>query len=370
MTVRNPIEYLLFVTFFPQLIAGPIVFYREVVPQFCAQMMRGSTRKNVAIGSGIFLIGLFKKVVLADTLGEFVDPVFTQADNGDEVATGGAWLGSIAFTLQIYFDFSGYSDMAIGLARMFGIRLPVNFHSPLKATSMIEFWRTWHVTLTRVITAYVYQPLALATNRLATKRKFSRFKRFGFGTVLPLLITFIAVGIWHGAGWNFVIFGALHGLYMSINTCWRELIGNRLEDLGSLSTQILDAGFRGLTFVALAFSLVFFRAESFDGAVRLVSSQFGGSGSQGVFSTDAFAWEGIGLTVFLLAFVWVVPNTQELFIRYRPALNIQDFVNRAEGKPFIRWRASKRCALITSLGGLVALGLVAGGYREFIYFDF
>src|ERR1019366_3355606 len=205
------VDYTLFVSFFPHLIAGPLVHHAKMIPQF----KRGCTGRSsvlAARGLAIFAAGLFKKVVIADNLAQFVSPVFAHLDAGGGVTTPWACLATLAYTLQIYFDFSGYSDMAVGLALLFGIRLPVNFCSPYRAISIIEFWRRWHITLSRFLRDYLYIPLG--GNRLGEQRRY-----------LNLLVTMLLGGLWHGAGLNFLIWGGLHGIYLSINHLWRAWRG-------------------------------------------------------------------------------------------------------------------------------------------------
>src|SRR6202165_671253 len=203
---RDIVSYALFVSFFPHLIAGPLVPHAEMIPQF----KRGRTGRSallVARGLAIFAAGLFQKVVMADNPAQFVSPVFAHIDAGGGVTTWWAWLATLAYTLQIYFDFSGYSDMAVGLALSFGIRLPVNFRSPYRAISIIEFWRRWHITLSRFLRDYLYIPLG--GNRLGEQRRY-----------INLMVTMLLGGLWHGAGWNFLVWGGLHGVYLGINHLW------------------------------------------------------------------------------------------------------------------------------------------------------
>ena len=201
------LNYALFVTFFPQLIAGPIVHHKEMMPQFANARNRVKNYKNIAMGLFIFSIGLFKKVVIADTFAVW-------ATQGFDVATTlnlfEAWATSLSYTFQLYFDFSGYTDMAIGLALLFNIKLPINFNSPYKATNIQDFWRRWHMTLSRFLKDYVYIPLG--GNR-----------KGGFRTYTNLMATFILGGIWHGAGWTFVFWGFLHGLALVIHRTWHQL---------------------------------------------------------------------------------------------------------------------------------------------------
>src|SRR6478609_994207 len=203
---RDVVSYTLFVSFFPHLIAGPLVHHAEMIPQF----KRGRTGRSAVLaarGLAIFAAGLFKKVVIADNLAQFVSPVFAHLDAGGGVTTSWAWLATLAYSLQIYFDFSGYSDMAVGLALLFGIRLPVNFRSPYQASSIIEFWRRWHITLSRFLRDYLYIPLG--GNRCSPARR-----------RLNVFLTMLVGGIWHGAGWTFVLWGALHGVMIVVAQAW------------------------------------------------------------------------------------------------------------------------------------------------------
>ena len=193
-------RYGLFVTFFPQLIAGPIVHHAEILPQYAQRDSIRLKADNLSIGLTIFAVGLFKKVVFADSMGAYADTVFQAAALGDTVSFVSAWAAAAAFSLEIYFDFSGYTDMAIGIARMFGVRLPLNFDSPYKSTSIIDFWRRWHITLSRFLRDYLYYPLG--GNRNGTGRRYGN-----------LMVVMLLGGLWHGAAWTFVFWGALHGLF-------------------------------------------------------------------------------------------------------------------------------------------------------------
>jgi alginate O-acetyltransferase complex protein AlgI len=206
----NPIHYLLFVTFFPHLIAGPILHHKEMMPQFGRVSTYRFNLLNFLLGSAWFTAGLFKKVILADGISRFSDPMFDAAASGHIPGMLEAWTGTMAYTLQLYFDFSGYSDMAIGLGLMFGIQLPLNFDSPYKASSLIDFWRRWHMTLSRFLRDYLYIPLG--GNRRGRVRRH-----------INLLVTMVLGGLWHGASWNFVLWGAIHGGGLLINHCWRDI---------------------------------------------------------------------------------------------------------------------------------------------------
>jgi D-alanyl-lipoteichoic acid acyltransferase DltB (MBOAT superfamily) len=241
------LNYALFVTFFPQLIAGPIVHHKEMMPQFAKVRNKVKNYRNIAMGSFIFSIGLFKKVVIADTFAVW-------ATNGFDIATTlnlfEAWATSLSYTFQLYFDFSGYTDMAIGLALLFNIKLPVNFNSPYKATNIQDFWRRWHITLSRFLRDYVYIPLG-------------GNKKGGFRTYNNLMATFIIGGLWHGAGWTFVFWGFLHGLALIIQRLWGKL---------GFKLWTWLAWFVTFNFVNIAW--VFFRAREWEDAVKVLNSMF------------------------------------------------------------------------------------------------
>ena len=200
-------RYFLFVAFFPQLIAGPIVMQSDTIPQFRLAVFTSRAALSFLTGSTLFLIGLFKKIVLADGIAPTANAVFALAEGGQAIPFEAAWFGAFAYTFQIYFDFSGYCDMALGLALMFGIRLPINFNSPYRSLSIVEFWRRWHITLSRFLRDYLYIPLGGNRSGL-------------LGIKGNLVITMLFGGLWHGAGWNFIIWGGLHGAYLMINHAW------------------------------------------------------------------------------------------------------------------------------------------------------
>ncbi len=202
------IEYLGFVTFFPHLIAGPILNHKTIMPQLHSLPQREYDWTKAALGLSLLALGLFKKVVIADELAKYASPVFTAADSGEIITIIQAWEGALGYSFQLYFDFSAYSDMAIGIGLMFGIRLPDNFNSPYKAASIIEFWRRWHITLSTFLRDYLYIPLG--GNRKGRLRRY-----------VNLMLTMLLGGLWHGAGWTFIVWGGLHGLYLCINHFWR-----------------------------------------------------------------------------------------------------------------------------------------------------
>jgi alginate O-acetyltransferase complex protein AlgI len=349
---HDVLDYAFFVTFFPQLIAGPIVLHREIVPQLRAGGLRLDAG-DCAVGWTIFQIGLAKKVLLADALAPYVSTTFDAAAAGTEPTFAAAWIAGAAFLLQIYFDFSGYSDMAIGLARLFGLRLPFNFASPLKASSAIDFWARWHITLTRFFRDHVWHPLGGGSGG-ETRR-----------TVLRIVV-FLLIGLWHGAAWTFVVFGLLNGLYIVVNHAFRAARQRRVllaRNGGPGGRRLATA----LTFAAITVSAVFFRAPSFACASRMLGSMLGGNGLDlGAPGMNAARW---ALLVAALAIVWLLPNTQQIMHRYRPGLGT--IAPRQEPAVLhrIEWRPSLPWAIALTLS-TVACILQMSRAEPFIYYQF
>lgn len=254
------LNYLLFVSFFPQLIAGPIVRYDEVIRQFRDERTFRFYETSFAEGLAIFLLGLAKKVLLADEFARYADAGFAGAAAGHNISLVVAWISVIAYSLQIYFDFSGYSDMAVGLGRMFNIDLPVNFNSPYRAVCIIDFWRRWHMTLSRFLRDYVYIPLG--GNRRGPLRRYTN-----------VMLTMIIGGLWHGAGWTFLLWGALHGLYLITDHAWRGLTG---PPGSGGAARILS---HSITLLSVVFAWVLFRAPNFGTAERVYFGMAGRNGA-------------------------------------------------------------------------------------------
>lgn len=343
------LHYCLFVTFFPQLIAGPIVHHKEMLPQFAKDSLYRLRSKNLAIGFTIFAIGLFKKVMIADNISVYATPVFNAADAGVMLSFFEAWTGAIAYSLQLYFDFSGYSDMAIGLARMFGIRLPLNFSSPYKSTSIIEFWRRWHMTLSRFLRDYLYIPLG--GSRVGKLRRHKN-----------LMITMILGGFWHGAGWTYVIWGGMHGIYLLINHSWVEFRKSLFAD------KIHPVFFRKigwfLTITAIVVAWVPFRAESFEGAISMLTSMSGLNGI-GDDSPKRFL-----IAIFLLIVTTIIPpNTQQIMRNYKPAFEIYNTDKDLKNNKQIQWKPTAVWSIVISLMFIISL-LSLSSESEFLYFQF
>ena len=343
-------DFALFVFFFPQLIAGPIVHHAEVMPQFRAMAAAPRAREaedyaqHAAIGLTLLIIGLFKKVCIADQLAPFAIRVFDQAAAGTHhIGLLAGWQGALAYTVELYADFSGYSDMASGLARLFGVTLPANFNSPYQSTSIIEFWRRWHMTLSRFLRDYLYVPLG--GNRKGPARRY-----------LNLMLTMLLGGLWHGAGWTYVAWGGLHGLYLLVNHAWRSFRLFRLPKLAS----------GALTLFAVICAWVFFRASDFPSAANILAGMFGLHG-QGDPLPGVKKGTGLILAAVALSATLLLPNSQQIMRRFAPVLGP---VEPASGPArAILWSPSMLTAALGA-AAVIAVMLLSWGTTEFLYFQF
>ncbi len=276
------LQYVLFVSYFPHLIAGPIIHHGQFMPQLSRRFGWAKIADDFGLGLLVFTLGLAKKVLLADNIAPHANAAFQAAADGRALDPTTAWTGVLAYTLQLYFDFSGYSDMAVGLSKMLGINLPINFNAPYRATSMIDFWRRWHMSLSRFLRDYLYIPLG--GNRHGPARRY-----------VNLLATMVLGGFWHGAGWTFIIWGAIHGVALSLNHLWRTS-GPRawLRVPGPLRAIIGWA----LTFSVAIFGWVYFRAHDVPSAHRLFAAMAG--------LTWAAIWELLGAAQVSFATVWAL----------------------------------------------------------------
>lgn len=329
-------HYALFVTYFPHLIAGPILHHQDMIPQFERAGAKRPDPHLILCGLIIFAIGLFKKTCLADGIQPLVAPAF-----GAGMPTfDQAWIGALSYTFQLYFDFSGYSDMAIGISLMFGIFLPLNFNSPYKAKSIIEFWRRWHMTLSQFLRDYLY--FSLGGNRRG------RVLRY-----VNLMITMLLGGLWHGAAWTFVAWGALHGAYLCINHAWNNFgptVPPRLAPLANIAAL-------ALTFLAVVIAWVFFRADSIDTALFVLARM--ADPSRLALGRGEIA--NLGFIVIFAALVWFAPNTQEI-MGY-------DHRNRIVGETLSAWRL--RPLFLYATAAVLAFGILGiQQHSEFIYFRF
>lgn len=353
---RSFIKYGLFVSYFPHLVAGPILHHREMMPQFGSEASRKISLENVAIGLTVLAIGLFKKSLIADGFALIANPVFQTAKTA-HLHVLDAWAGALAYSLQIYFDFSGYSDMAIGLSLLFGIRLPFNFDAPYKSRSIVEFWRRWHISLSRFLRDYLYIPLG--GNRRGEARR-----------NLNLAATMILGGLWHGAGPTFVLWGALHGLFLTINHRWTERT-RKHPALGRLANAWwYPLAALGLTQLGVVLAWVFFRADNFYDAIRVIQSMAGFADWQRVGPRLVDIYGGLSIVVGYIACL-VLPNVNAMFARWN--VGLETYRNE---RPWsivdLNWRPSTAWSVATSLALVAALvmNLVAGDSSPFLYFQF
>lgn len=389
-------DYCLFVLFFPQLIAGPIVHYREVMPQFQRAPCRFDGR-DAAVGITLFFAGLFKKTYLADGIAPMVTAIYGQSTAGHPISFLYGWMAAIGFTLQIYFDFSGYSDMAIGIARLFGVRLPPNFNSPLRATSIVDFWLRWHMTLTRFLTAYLYNPLSLWLTRRRLAKGLAGFggKNSTFGAfvtllMLPTIFTMCVSGLWHGAGYTFIFWGFLHGVFLTVNHLWRWKARTWWPDKRRYQRLMAPVGFT-ITFLCVVTAMVFFKSPTMASAWNIVQ---GMAGLHGIALSPAAlqrlgplagVLQHLGVAVgaaddkFLVLWEWIfglgaltffAPNSLQILARYEPALGIDQATAYNIGpKLRLHWGTSLGWTAAAAAVAAVAV-LHTGGVSEFLYWQF
>ena len=373
----NFLSYAASVTFFPHLIAGPIVRYRDLVPQFSRSTPRTANSLDLAVGLTLFCLGLFKKVILADHLAKFVNPIFAGASAGTQVSFLEAWGANIGFFVQIYFDFSAYSDMAIGLGRIFGVRLPVNFNSPLKSVNIMDFWRRWHITLSEFARDYMYFPLG--GSRKGVPRQY-----------INLMIIMTIVGLWHGPAWTFILWGMFHGLFLLINHAWLMLRRYWGHDLNRPTLVGTWVG-RIITFLCAAGVNALFRADNMTTAINMLKGLVGLNGF--ALASDTLKvlhlenltsiLTAIGIQVgglpllkghffdtlmVYLIIVFFFPNTQEIMSRFEPCLDFQ--LKEHEGTwPWLRWKPTLAWAGLTGFVALICVMLM-GQPNPFLYFQF
>ncbi len=365
------VHYLLFVTYFPHLIAGPVLHHKEMMPQFADSRNYRFSPVNLAVGLSIFIIGLAKKVLIADNLAPYANDLFTQPQNPSFFI---AWGGVLSYTFQIYFDFSGYSDMAIGLSRLFGVKLPLNFNSPYKSANIVEFWRRWHMTLSRFLRDYLY--IALGGNRHGLIRRYTN-----------LILTMLLGGLWHGAGWTFIIWGGLHGAYLVINHAWLAIANKMSFPLGNAIWKNIATL---ITFVAVCFAWVFFRAVNLDDAEQIIRGLYGefGVGIPNAISSRLGALKPVltelGIEFFLgggarfietwiwvmaaLAIAFIMPNTQQIMRKFDPALDYD--ATRAKRDIISKdWQPSPHWAVALGVMAILCL-LSLNRPSDFLYFQF
>lgn len=338
--VETPVRYGLFVTFFPHLIAGPILHHKIIMKQFWDYSSKHINPQTVSIGASIFCIGLFKKVIIADTLSGKVDLLFSPLFDINLLTFGSAWFAALGYTVQLYFDFSGYSDMAYGLAYMFGIVFPINFYSPYKADSIIDFWRRWHMTLSQFLRDYIYFPLG--GNR---KTKILQYRN--------ILVTMALGGLWHGAGWTFILWGVYHGVLLIINHQLRS------HSYGLTIPRLVKIF---LTFMIVCLGWVVFRASTVSKAIDIYKGMVG---INGIGMTDINYIEWAVLTLGL-CIVFIFPNTIQIFSLY---VHLPSFKSEAIGINSIKWRPNLFWALALAVIGVISITSLSK-VSSFLYYQF
>ena len=319
------LKYVLFITFFPQLIAGPIVRYNNIIPQFLKPKSNNFRNSNILLGILLFILGLSKKVLLADNLAVYVDDIFLLNYENVRVHALDYLLASTSYSLQLYFDFSGYCDMAMGLAKMFNINLPLNFNSPYKAFNIIDFWRRWHITLTKFLTEFVFMPLNLKSSRKAASINKVLVKG-NITLYFCLMVTFIISGVWHGAGWNFIFWGLTHGIFLSFNYFWKHM--KKSFRFGSIDENYFYMIFcRIFTFFCITISFIFFRATDFSSGLNFINSFiFSFYETPNFIESHLYNFDNniIFVLLFFISIVIVnfLPNSQELSFSIAPKMNI------------------------------------------------
>jgi alginate O-acetyltransferase complex protein AlgI len=375
---RSFTEYCLFITFFPQLVMGPIVHYRELVPQLQRRSLTAWNDTNFTIGLAIFTVGIFKKIVLGDGIAPYVNEVYSAAHSGIPISMVDAWSASIGFQFQIYFDFSGYADMAIGLGRMFNINLPLNFDSPYRAVDRFDLWRRWHISFGAFMRQYLYFPLA-------------RSKRLKIGSTMALLITTMVSGFWHGLGWTFILWGGLQGIIMTGSHYWSMVKRRWVPGASSkprrsrwlaisltfLVTLVLGVLFRSgdlMTAGNIYNGMIGEHAPGVPWSLSILLEKIPGVGGQ---ISDGIGFHYIKvddalLLMIMALIIWGLPNTRTVFRNYWSAIDQRGRgakIDQSLLSRFIRFSPNLRWALLLSLL-LAAAFVFMDGASRFIYYQF
>ena len=373
---QGPLTYCVFVTFFPHLIAGPIIHPREIMPQLEEGRIGGLRSDDLALGLSWFVMGLVKKVLIADRVSPLAFALFSHPADFGLVST---WFGAICYAMQMYFDFSGYSDMALGLARMFSIEFPFNFDSPFKAPSVIVFWTRWHMTLSRYLAEYLYTPILYVVNgwRMEKGKKVNRKAQTTVGgftqmVAFPLLATMFLAGIWHGAGPQYLVFGMLHGIYLTFNHAWRLFTPKGTPLHAKLPEPISVL----ITFLAVLSALVYFRSDGVQEGTYILATMLGIHGLGSSFtanpwihkipSTSSFltTLPAASITIALcFLIVWGLPNTQEILGQSPEGVRRPSLLSKLAWQPTIAW------SIALSFFFCFAI-LMIDANAQFLYFQF
>jgi alginate O-acetyltransferase complex protein AlgI len=347
---ENGITYPLFVSYFPHLLAGPILNHKDMLPQSKGIHRQKITSTMVAVGLCIFIIGLFKKTVIADSLAPIVDKAFAAIPLDAAITAFSAWLGVLAYTMQIYFDFSGYSDMAFGVSMLLGIRIPINFLSPYQSASIVEFWRRWHISLSVFLREYLY--IKLGGNRQGAVRRY-----------INLMLTMLLGGLWHGAGWQFIIWGGLHGFYLIVCHLWQAIT----KKLVFKSWRVWKVVSAGITFFCVVFAWVFFRADNVPHALFILKGMTQHVTYEQTLSDICASERRLDLLLLISSMMIAIflPNTYEVFSKHL----LPSCVQNTPPPSRFEWLPSKKSAVFF---GVMAFFSIVFITREskFLYFQF
>lgn len=363
-------RYILHVSFFPKLISGPITEYDEWMPQFDDPSNRVFNLKNFVLGLTVFTVGLVKKNCIADPISVWVNTMFSFAETGAKPYFLEAWLAALGYLTQLYYDFSGYSDMAIGIALMLNILLPLNFFSPYKSRSIVEYWQNWHMSLSNFFRGYLFTPMA----------KFRPGLRHW--QLTSLFVTMTICGVWHGAGWTFLVFGVLHGTYVVVNHLWRQ----NARKAPAFIKQSVNFFSWPLTLAAVTFALVFFRASTLSSAMSLVEAMIGRYGLSlpkelsrfvGFLTTFGIRFKGVFHAENMLITGEILRSLVPPLVATLILPNLYEFTglrssakSNAKGRVWWQWAPSPAWALVFAL--LTSLGFVSmfSENKQFLYFQF
>ena len=364
------IAYSAFVFSFPNLVIGPIAYASETTTKLLSKSFGRVRRADLETGLFLLTVGLIKKVLIADPLGlRVVNTVFEKVHQGHSVLAAEVAVAMVGYYAQLYFDFSGYSDMALGIGRMFGLRFPINFNSPLRATGIVDFYRRWHITLTRIVARFLFQPLSIMGARFAGGHDLKGVPARLVSAWAPLMVNFLVIGIWHGASWTFVLFGLVHGGWFILETetrrlrAWKRFAKATSERLRRRLGQVI-------TFIPLMITFSLFHSHSLGDFLRLFDYMqadwldFFDRGRSHFILKQSYPW-----LISAFAVIWLAPNAYEMAARYKPGIVTFPAVSHTPGIMRWAWRPNLLWGAITAVGGLLVLRAL-GAPAPFVYGGF
>ena len=353
-------HYLTFATFFPCVTAGPLLMQREFFSQLEDRKDEAFDSRRIAMGVAMFSMGLFKKVVFADSLAPHADAAFNAVAAGQSIEMAAAWTAALTYTFQLYFDFSGYTDMALGLGAIFGILLPLNFNSPFKATSISDFWQRWHMTMTRFFTTFVFTPMSMNGMRRSMANGHGPLRRFVLSGMWPIVVTMFVAGVWHGAGWVFVIYGLVHGIAIAINNFWKQFGFFKIPAVAGWA----------MTMSIVICGLVIFRSADVPTALAILSAMWAVPMAAPQISAGMVEIGGTELMLMLALFsviVLLLPNTQEILSGEKTHTEAKQDPDAS--RSLVSWRPNAGWAFATATALVIAVASI-GSDSSFLYYQF